>query len=516
MDSKKVVVNVKQGKKLESDECNTSKNCNPKDKISLIGIRRQKNGRYAAVITDRIRHKKVWLGTFDTVEEASQAYFSKKSEFENEKLSNQGKKKSKRIRETRSIVEVYKRGKYNSEKSEELLNVKQGNENVNCEVFQIESAGESEIDVVISNSFNGGTEQRIDSHEIGTVEEAFRIAKEGSRVMANVCGTKSSDDCNNTTSCNPKVKVSLIGTRRQKNGRHAAVITDPFTHKRVWLGTFDTVEEASQAYFSKKSEFEKLRQQGNKQNTLKKKNCDQIQQLESSSVVAFLDTTASESGRAKRIDSYKKTTHLIGAHKSTKKGRYQSEIKNPITKKRIWLGTFGSAEEASHAFQSKKLEFQKLVEEKQEQCTYKQLKSEKLVNLKQGQENVKCEPFQPESASGSPDIDIPFSNSSNGGTVQSIDPDKIDNQSKKFDLELESNMNVDLSAGEKQGQEDDEDLWKGEWVQLPGDDRAVMFSLKLGLPIIDNYGSLLGEFSTLDDLSICKTEEGNNYISHSI
>lgn len=43
-----------------------------------------------------------------------------------------------------------------------------------------------------------------------------------------------------------------------------------------------------------------------------------------------------------------------------------------------------------------------------------------------------------------------------------------------------------------------------------------MFSLKLDLPIIDNYGSLLGEFSTLDDLSICKIEEGNNYISHTI
>ncbi|WMV43956.1 hypothetical protein MTR67_037341 [Solanum verrucosum] len=349
LSSKKLVVNAKQGMKLESDECNTSTNCNPKAKISLPGIRRQKNGRYGVELTDPIRHKRVWVGTFDTVEEA---YFSKKSEFENEKLRQQGNKKSKRIRKTIGIVEVHKRGKYNSEKSEELVNVKQENENVNREIFQTESAGGSEIDFPISNSSNGGTEKRIDLHEIGAVEEAFRIAKEGSRVfkMANVCGTKSSDDCNNiTTSCNPEVKVSLIGTRKQKNGRYAAVITDPFTHKRVRLGTFDTVEEASQAYFSKKSEFEKLSQQGIKQNILKKKNCDQIQQLESSSVVAFLDTTASESGRAKRIDSQKKKNHLIGAHKSTKKGRYQSEIKNPITKKRIWLGTFGSAEEASHA-----------------------------------------------------------------------------------------------------------------------------------------------------------------------
>lgn len=36
-----------------------------------------------------------------------------------------------------------------------------------------------------------------------------------------------------------------------------------------------------------------------------------------------------------------------------------------------------------------------------------------------------------------------FQISSNGGTVQSIDPDKIDNQSKKFNLELKSNMLID-------------------------------------------------------------------------
>ncbi|XP_027775191.1 uncharacterized protein LOC114078472 [Solanum pennellii] len=644
MDSKKLVVNVNQGETLEYDECNISKNCKPKENVSLIGIRRQKNGRYAAVITDQIRHKKVWLGTFDTVEEASQAYFSKKSEFENEKLRNQGNKKSKRKRETRSIVEVYKRGKYYSEKSEELVNVKQGNENVNGEVCHMESTWESEIDVVISSSFNGGTEQRIDSHEIGSVEEVFRIAKEESRVfnlglMANVCGTKSSDDYNNTTSCNPKVKVSLIGARRQKNGRYAAVITDPFTHKRVRLGTFDTVEEASQAYFYKKSEFEKLSQQGNQQNILKK-NCDHIQQLESSFVVASLDTAASESGIAKRINSqgeepksskatscvessdeccittscdpkarisitgirrqkngryaavitdpikhkkvclgtfdsiekashaywskksefkilrqqgdaknnqkknydkiqqpespfvvasldttacdsgsakrigsHKTTTHLIGAYSSKTTGRYTSQITNPITKKKIWLGTFDSAEEASHAYQSKRLEFHKLIEAKQQQCTNKLRNSEKSVSVRQGHENVNCEPFHPESASGSPDIDVLFSNLSNEETIRSINS----YQSNKFDLlsskevELQSNMLTESTAGEKQeGQEDDGDLWKGEWVQLPGDNRAAMFSLILGLPIIDNYGYLLGEFSTLDDLSIYKTEDDNH------
>ncbi|KAK4365431.1 hypothetical protein RND71_016789 [Anisodus tanguticus] len=170
--------------------------------------------------------------------------------------------------------------------------------------------------------------------------------------------------------------------------------------------------------------------------------------------------SARVSRRNKRIDSHKTTTHIFGVHQRKDSGKYTTEIRNPISKKRIWLGTFATAEEASRAYQSKKLEFQKLVNAKQDG------NSEKLVNVKQGHEN----------------------------------------SSKK--VELQNDMPTDSSAGEKQegknqeGQEDDEDLWMGEWVQLPGN-RAVKFSLKLGLPIIDNYGSLSGEFSTLDDLSIC-------------
>ncbi|KAJ8555818.1 hypothetical protein K7X08_013314 [Anisodus acutangulus] len=668
---------------------NTGTSCNPKAKISLIGIRRQKNGRYAAEITDQIRHKKVWLGTFDTIEEASQAYFSKKCEFENEKLSQQGNKESKRIHETTRVVGVHKknkRGKYNSEQctnkhthseqdgiSEELVNVKQGLENVNCEIFQTESAGGAEIDVPNSNSSYRETDPRIDSHKICTADEAFCEKKEvflgtvkesskgfNSCLVSNVHGTESSDECINTSTSNPKAKISLIGVRKQKSGRYGAVITDQIKHKKVWLGTFDTAEEASQAYFSKKSELEKLSQQGNKKNKPKKnsdqiqpespvvetlntaawgrrkkrtgsqgkepgssketsclmanvhgtkssdlcntstscnpkakrsligirsrksgryaavitdrikhtevclgtfdtieeashtcfskksefeklsqqgnkenkpkKKCDQIQQPESSPVVvSFFNMandqtldTASESGRDKTIDSHKTTTHIIGANKSKTAGKYTSEITNPITKKKIWLGTFGTAEEASQAYQYKKLEFQKLLKAKQQQCTNKQThskqdgKSEEVVTVKQGHENVNCEPFLPKSAGGSPEIDVPSSNSSNGGTDQRTDSYKIGTAEEAFHVypskklysqsskkvEMQSNMPTDSSAGEKQkGQDNDEDLCMGEWVQLPGN-RAVKFSLKLGLPVIDNYGSLLGEFSSLDDLSI--------------
>ncbi|KAH0643991.1 hypothetical protein KY290_034857 [Solanum tuberosum] len=475
-----------------SDQCNTSTS-NSTAKISLIGVRRQKNGRYGAVITDTTRHKKVWLGTFDTVDEASQAYFSKKSELENEKLNQQGNNETRdQIQQPESLVASL------SMDNDQTLNAASG----------------------------GRRNKRIDSHKatpdiVGvhknkTSGKEFESSRETARLMDNVHGTESCDECNTTTSCDPKAKISLIGIRRQKKGRYGAVITDRIKHKRVWLGTFDTVEEASQAYLSKKSELKRLGQQGDEENKLK--DCAQVQQPESPVVpslsVANHDQTLNTARmrRNERIDSHKTITRFFRVHKRKDSGKYTSEIRNPISKKRIWLGTFGTAEEASQAYQSKKLEFERLVHA-QQQCGNEQThstqdeKSEKLVNVESGHENVNREL---ESAGGS-EINVTISNSSNGGTEERIDSHEIGTaeeafhayQSKKFD------MPTDSSAGEKQeGQEDDEDLEMGEWVQLPGN-RAVKFSLKLGLPIIDNYGSLLGEFSTLDDLSICKTDYDN-------
>ncbi|XP_055821620.1 uncharacterized protein LOC129890106 [Solanum dulcamara] len=485
-----------------SNECNTTNVGNPKANRSLPGIRRQKNGRYGAVIRDTTRHNQVWLGTFDTVEQASQAYFSKKSELDIEKLNQQGNKE-------------------------------------NCDqIQQPEAPVVASLSVANDQTFNaasvGRRNKRIDSHKAAThivgvhknkmSGKELESSKGTTRLMDNVYGTESCDECNTTTSCDPKAKISLIGIRRQKNGRYGAVIKDRIKHKTVWLGTFDTVEEASQAYLSKKSELKKLGQQSNKENK-PRKNCDQVQQSESP-LVASLSVanhdqslnTAQVSRRTKIIDS-QKITHFFRVHKRKSSGKYTSEIRNPISKKRVWLGTFGTAEEASRAYQSKKLEFQRLVDAKR-QCGNEQThstqdeKSEKLVKVKSGHDNVNCEL---KSAGGS-EIDVPISNSSNGGTEQRIDSHEIGTaeeafrayQSKRFDLqiskevELQREMPTDSSAREKQeGQEDNEDLRMGEWVQLPGN-RAVKFSLKLGLPIIDNFGSLLGEFSTLDDLSICK------------
>ncbi|KAF3647411.1 hypothetical protein FXO38_18665 [Capsicum annuum] len=172
------------------------------NKGSLLGIRRQKNERYDVVITDKIRNKKIWLGTFNTVEEASQAYFYKKFEFE--KLSQQGNKENK-LKENLDQIQ-----------------------HPELPIMQC-------LSMAIEPTLDTTSVTRINLHEITHFLEVHKNSMSGKEnescketpcLMASVHGTESSVECNASTNCSPKGKISLIRVRRQKNERYGTVIRD--------------------------------------------------------------------------------------------------------------------------------------------------------------------------------------------------------------------------------------------------------------------------------------------------
>lgn len=123
--------------------------------------------------------------------------------------------------------------------------------------------------------------------ENSSIQDSENVEKITKRSISTLTETKPVQGCNG----------KYRGVRQRKWGKWAAEIRHPIEHRRVWLGTYNTAEEASQAYEQKRLEFESLANSPNfsseKSSTIVSEPINETKRDEPAPVSASVDSSGS-------------------------------------------------------------------------------------------------------------------------------------------------------------------------------------------------------------------------------
>ncbi|KAL8167233.1 hypothetical protein V2J09_008732 [Rumex salicifolius] len=331
---------AKDGPICISKEADTAiaENCMSLAKERHLGIKKTSSGKWEVQIHHPVEGTTMNLGSYDTFEEATNAYEEKNLEFT--LLSNLIKQKNPDVQ---SQSAKRRRQKFELD----ALNISETTTGKWAAWFRNPSS-KGRIWMGIYST----PEEAVISYCKKKVEFDSGCKPENLRKKGKTSSPASQNDTDIAS-------VKRPGINRTKTGRYGVTLYHPTTKSHHWLGYYDTPEEAAEVFDKKKTELEaKVANQEScsprKKKEKKKKKKKKKKLTDSSTVV---------------IDSQGRLNNPYKGVRLRKSGRWCAEIKDPIKGKNTYIGTYDTPEEAADAHSKRKRELEEMVSlRKKQKC----------------------------------------------------------------------------------------------------------------------------------------------------